>query len=59
MVNANEKAKNAALQWHFGLVTEPPSDHIGREYLAQVLPKSYRLEDGILVYFYSLLPFLC
>ena len=44
-----EPAKNAALQWHFGIVTEPPSDRIGKEYLAQHLPKRYKLEGDILV----------
>ena len=25
---------SAALQWHFGIVTELPSDRVGKEYLA-------------------------
>lgn len=40
---------NAALQWHFGVVTEPPSDRVGKEYLVQHLPKRYRLDGDILV----------
>lgn len=44
-----QPATNAALQWHFGMVTEPPSDRVGKEYLAQHLPKKYQLEGDILV----------
>ena len=44
-----EPAKIAALQWHFGIVTEPPSDRAGKEYLARHLPKRYQLEGDILV----------
>lgn len=44
-----EPATSAALQWHFGLVTEPPSDLVGKEYLAQHLPKRYQLEGDTLV----------
>ena len=44
-----DPATNAALQWHFGIVTEPPSDRVGKEYLAQHLPKKYQLEGDILV----------
>jgi len=44
-----ESATSAALQWHFGIVTEPPSDQAGKEYLAQHLPKRYQLEGVTLV----------
>lgn len=44
-----KSATNAALQWHFGMVTEPPSDRVGKEYLAQHLPKRYHLEGDTLV----------
>lgn len=44
-----ESATSAALQWHFGIVTEPPSDRVGKEYLAQHLPKHYQLEGDNLV----------
>ena len=44
-----ESATSAALQWHFGIVTEPPSDRVGKEYLAQHLPKHYQLEGDTLV----------
>lgn len=44
-----DPATNAALQWHFGIVTEPPSDRAGKEYLAQHLPKRYQLEGDNLV----------
>ena len=44
-----DPATSAALQWHFGVVTEPPSDCIGKEYLAQHFPKRYQLEDDTLV----------
>ncbi|KAL9028993.1 MAG: hypothetical protein Q9196_002714 [Gyalolechia fulgens] len=44
-----EPATSAALQWHFGIVTEPPSDRIGKEYLAQHLPKQYQLEGNTLI----------
>ena len=44
-----DPAASAALQWHFGIVTEPPSDRIGKEYLAQHFPKRYQLEDDTLV----------
>ena len=40
---------NPALQWHFGIITEPPSDRAEKEYLAQYLPKHYHLEGDVLV----------
>ncbi|KAL8992992.1 MAG: hypothetical protein Q9188_007448 [Gyalolechia gomerana] len=46
---AIESATSAALQWHFGIVTEPPSDRVGKEYLAQHLPKRYQLEGDTLI----------
>ena len=48
-----EAATSAALQWHFGIVTEPPSDRVGKEYLAQFLPKRYRLEGDTLVRYFA------
>ena len=44
-----EPTDNPALQWHFGIVTEPPLDRAGKEYLAQYLPKRYHLEGDVLV----------
>lgn len=44
-----EPATSAALQWHFGIVTEPPSDHAGKQYLAQHMPKAYQLHGDTLV----------
>lgn len=44
-----EPATDAALQWYFGIVSEPPSDRVGKEYLARYLPKRYRLENDTLV----------
>ena len=44
---------NAALQWHFGMVTEPPSDRVGKEHLAQHLSKIYRLEGDTLVGYFA------
>ena len=44
-----EPAASAALQWHFGIVTEPPSDRVGKEYLAQHLSARYHLEGNTLV----------
>ena len=46
---ATESVTSAALQWHFGLVTEPPSDRVGKEYLVRHLSKHYYLEDDTLV----------
>lgn len=46
-----ESTTSAALQWHFSIVTEPPSDRVGKEYLAQHLPKHYQLEGDTLVHF--------
>lgn len=46
---AIQSATSAALEWHFGIVTEPPSDRVGKEYLAQHLPKRYQLEGDTLV----------
>ena len=50
---ATEPATNAALQWHCGVVTEPPSDRVGKEYLVQHLPKKYQLEGDILVRYFA------
>lgn len=47
--NIVESATSAALQWHFGIVTEPPSDRVGKEYLARHLPKHYQLKGDTLV----------
>lgn len=44
-----EPAASAALQWHFGIVTEPPSDRVGKAYLAQHLPGRYHLRGDTLV----------
>ena len=48
-----DPATNAALQWHFGIVTEPPSDLVGKEYLAQHIPKKYQLEGDTLVRYFA------
>lgn len=48
-----ESATSAALQWHFGIVTEPPSDRVGKEYLAQYLPKRFQLEGDTLVRYFA------
>ena len=45
--------KSAALRWHFGLVTEPPSDRGGKEYLVLHLPKVYQLEGDTLVRYFA------
>lgn len=50
---ATDPATNAALQWHIGIVTEPPSDRVGKEYLAQHLPKRYQLEGDSLVRYFA------
>ena len=47
-----------ALQWHFGLIADPPADHSGKEYLAQYLPKHYRLEGDKLVRSFALEKFV-
>lgn len=47
-----KKATNAALQWYCGIVTEPPSDRVGKEYLAQHLPKIFQLDGDNLVSFF-------
>ena len=44
-----EPAEDTALQYVSGLVEEPPSDEIGRQFLAWVLPKRYRMADNVLV----------
>ncbi|MCJ1308418.1 hypothetical protein MMC25_002071 [Agyrium rufum] len=46
---ATVPATNAALQWHYGIVSEPPLDRVGMEYLAQHLPKRYKLEEDVLI----------
>ena len=48
--NLVTKATDAALQWHFGVITEPPSSHAGKEYLTRHLPKQYQLEGDTLVH---------
>ena len=50
---ATDPATNAALQWHYGVITEPPLDRVGKEYLVQHLPKKYRLEGDILVRYFA------
>ena len=54
-----EKARNAALKWHFGVITDPPLDETGMIYLTQVLPKLYKLVDGQLVYDSKMVEFSC
>ncbi|KAL8839299.1 MAG: hypothetical protein Q9176_004479 [Flavoplaca citrina] len=44
-----EPAASAALQWHFGIVTEPPSDRVGKKYLAKHLSKRYHLKGDTLI----------
>lgn len=45
------KGHKAALRWHYGLVTEPPTNRSAKEYLALNLQKFYLLEEGILVHY--------
>ena len=44
-----DTAKRAALQWHFGLVTEPPTDRVGKEFLAQYATSKYQCKGDALV----------
>ena len=48
-----KKATKAALQWYCGIATEPPSDRVGKEYLAQHLPMVFQLEGDTLVRYVS------
>ena len=49
MAKKKNPATDAALQWHCGIVAEPPSDRVGKEYLVQHFSKKYLLEGDILV----------
>ena len=53
MAKKKNSATDAALQWHCGIVTEPPSDRVGKEYLVQHFSKKYRLEGDILVRYFA------
>lgn len=51
-VRTEEQASQvAALEWHFGLVMNPPSDRVGKEYLVRHIPKRYKLEGDSLVWY--------
>lgn len=47
--NTIDTAKRAALQWHLGIVAEPPTDRAGKEFLAQYASRKYQLQGDTLV----------